>query len=46
MERYHDGKGFVKAVGKASNDLVKERFMLKEDAEKFMKAAATAQVLP
>jgi len=46
VERYHDHKGFVKAVEKASTALVKERFMLKEDAEKFMKAAATAQVLP
>ena len=46
VARYHDGKGFVKAVEKASSDLVKERFMLKEDAAKFMKAAATAQVLP
>ena len=46
VERYHDHKGFIKAVEKASSDLVKERFMLKEDAAKFMKAAATAQVLP
>ena len=46
VERYHDRKGFVKAVEKASNGLVKERFMLKEDAEKFMKGAATAQVMP
>ena len=45
-ERYHDHKGFVKAVDKASSDLVKERFMMKEDATTFMKAAATAQILP
>ena len=45
VERYHDRKGFVKAVEKASNGLVKERFMLKEDAEKFMKEAATTQVM-
>jgi hypothetical protein len=44
-ERYHTHAGFVRAVTKAAKDLVKERFMLEEDAEKFIQAAEDSEIL-
>jgi hypothetical protein len=44
-ERYGDHAGFVAAVQKAASQLVKERFMLEEDARKFIEAAESSDVL-
>src|SRR5712691_872146 len=44
-ERYKDHAGFVKAVDKAAKELVKERFLLEEDAQTFIKAAEASDVL-
>jgi Alpha/beta hydrolase domain len=44
-ERYKDHAGFVKAVTQAVTDLVKERFMLEEDAQTFIHAAETSDIL-
>ncbi len=44
-ERYTDRNGLSSAVRNASEELVKERFMLKEDADKFLSEAATASAL-
>lgn len=44
-ERYKDHDGFVKAVTKAAKELVGERFMLQEDAERYIKAASGSDVL-
>lgn len=44
-ERYGNRAGFVKAVRHASKELVKQRFLLKEDADKFIRAAAESDVL-
>jgi hypothetical protein len=44
-ERYKDHDGFVKAVRKAAKELVKERFLLEEDAERFISAAEESDVL-
>jgi hypothetical protein len=44
-ERYKDHEGFVRAVRRAATDLVSERFMLKEDADAFIKAAHDSEVL-
>jgi hypothetical protein len=44
-ERYKDHDGFVKAVEKAAKHLVKERFLLEEDAETFISAAEASDVL-
>jgi hypothetical protein len=44
-ERYKDHAGFVKAVKKASKELVNERFLLQEDADAFIRAAETSDVL-
>jgi hypothetical protein len=44
-ERYQSHAGFVKAVTKAANELVKERFLLEEDANAFINAAQTSDVL-
>ena len=44
-ERYADQNGFVTAVRGGTNDLVRERFMTKEDADKLIKAAETTDVL-
>jgi len=38
-ERYKDHDGFVKAVRKAAKELVRERFLLEEDANAFIGAA-------
>jgi hypothetical protein len=44
-ERYRTHDGFVRAVEKAANELVKERFLLEEDAQTFVKAAEASDVL-
>jgi hypothetical protein len=44
-ERYRNHDGFVKAVTKAAKELVEERFMLPEDAERYIKAAVDSDVL-
>ena len=44
-ERYQDHQGFVEAVTKAAMDLVDERFLLIEDAQTFIDAAAASSVL-
>jgi hypothetical protein len=44
-ERYKDHKGFVKAVENAAKALVKERFMLEEDAQTFVEAAEASDIL-
>ena len=44
-ERYGDHQGFVEAVSKAAMQLVDERFLLKEDAQTFIDAAAASSVL-
>ncbi len=41
-ERYGNRAGFVKAVEEAAHKLVKERFLLQEDAERYVKAAQDA----
>jgi hypothetical protein len=41
-ERYKDNAGFVKAVEEAARKLVRERFLLQEDADRYIKAAAAA----
>src|SRR4029077_1567226 len=38
-ERYGDHAGFVKAVEEASRRLVRERFLLQEDADRYIQAA-------
>ena len=45
QERYGDHDGFVDAVKKAAHDLVKERFLLKVDAEADISAAQGSMVL-
>jgi len=44
-ERYKDHAGFVKAVEKAANKLVRERFMLPQDAQRYIEAARASMVL-
>ena len=44
-ERYKDHAGFVKAVAKATKELVKERFLLEQDAQAFIQAAESSDVL-
>jgi hypothetical protein len=44
-ERYKNQQGFVRAVKKASAQLVEERFMLQEDADILVKAAQESAVL-
>jgi hypothetical protein len=41
-ERYGDQAGFVRAVEQASRKLVSERFLLPEDAERYVQAAKAA----
>lgn len=45
QERYGDHKGFVKAVEKAAKQLVKERFLLQQDADAFVAAAEASTIL-
>jgi hypothetical protein len=44
-ERYKNHAGFVKAVEKAAKELVKNRFLLPEDAVTFIQAAEASDVL-
>ncbi|MGZ6123848.1 MAG: alpha/beta hydrolase domain-containing protein, partial [Myxococcales bacterium] len=44
-ERYRNHDGFVKAVSKAAKDLVKERFLLQQDADAFVAAAEASTIL-
>jgi hypothetical protein len=44
-ERYGDHGGFVNAVRKAAQELVRERFLLQEDADAFVAAADASDVL-
>jgi hypothetical protein len=44
-ERYKDHAGFVAAVTKAGNELVAERFLLREDADRLVAAARDSNVL-
>jgi hypothetical protein len=44
-ERYHDHTGFVAAVEKAARQLVKERFLLEEDAQDAIKVAKASSIL-
>jgi hypothetical protein len=43
-ERYGDHAGFVKAVEEAGNKLVRERFLLREDADRYIQAAKAGNV--
>ncbi len=44
-ERYSDHAGYVKAVRKGAKDLMKEGFLLQEDADRFISAAEASDVL-
>jgi len=44
-ERYKDHDGYVRAVKKAARELVGERLLLEEDADRFIKAAEESNVL-
>jgi hypothetical protein len=44
-ERYGNHRGFVSAVRQAARELVRERFMLAEDADAFIEAARASDVL-
>ena len=44
-ERYRTHEGFVEAVDKAARQLVKERFLDPEDAERYVAAARASDVL-
>jgi hypothetical protein len=45
QERYRTHEGFVRAVRQAGRQLVRERFMLQEDADAFTRAAEASDVL-
>jgi len=45
QERYTDHDRYVRAVEKATKDLMKERFLLQEDADRFISAAEGSGVL-
>jgi hypothetical protein len=45
-ERYSDKDGFVRAVELASQELVRKRFLLQEDADRFIAAAKASDLLP
>jgi hypothetical protein len=44
-ERYGDQAGFVKAVEEAAGKLVRERFLLQEDADRYVTAAKASNVM-
>ncbi len=44
-ERYGDHRGYVDAVEKAAAELVREGFLLEEDAERFIRSAEASDVL-
>jgi hypothetical protein len=45
QERYRDHEGFVRAVESAAKTLVRDRFLLLEDAERYVAAARASEVL-
>ena len=45
QERYCTHDGYVKAVGRAASDLVRDRFLLPQDAARFVAAAQASNVL-
>jgi hypothetical protein len=45
QERYADHDGYVKAVKRAADELVHERFLLEEDARRYVRDAETSSVL-
>jgi hypothetical protein len=44
-ERYHTHEGYVRAVKRAAKQLIEERFLLKEDAQRFISAAEASNIL-
>jgi hypothetical protein len=44
-ERYKDHKGYVKAVRKATQDLVRDRYLLQRDAERLVQEAEASDIL-
>jgi hypothetical protein len=44
-ERYRDHRGFVTAVRRTTRELVREGFLLSEDADKYIQAARDSDVL-
>jgi hypothetical protein len=44
-ERYHTHEGYVAAVKRAAQQLVKERFLIEEDAQRYVNAAEASNVL-
>ena len=44
-ERYTDHQGYVNAVRKATEELVREGFLLQEDADRFVRTAEASDVL-
>jgi Alpha/beta hydrolase domain len=44
-ERYKDHAGYVRAVEKAAKDLMKEGFLIQEDADRSVRAAEASNVL-
>jgi len=45
QERYENHEGYVKAVKKAAQELIDERFLLEEDAKRFITAAEASHIL-
>ena len=45
QERYESHEGYVNAVRKAARELIDERFLLEEDAERFITAAEASHIL-
>lgn len=45
-ERYGDHAGYVRTIEAAAQKLVKDRFLLQEDADRYIKAAKASNVLP
>ena len=45
QERYKNHEGYVDAVEKAAAELVRERFLLQEDADRFISDAKASSVL-
>jgi hypothetical protein len=44
-ERYHSHGGYVSAVRHAARELMRERFLLQEDAQRFINAAEASSIL-
>jgi hypothetical protein len=44
-ERYGDATGFVRAVQQATDKLMKDRFLLQEDADRYIQAARDSDVM-